>query len=249
LEITSTIGIASNKICAQTAAKTSLPNSIFYVDRGQEKFFLHNKPLTYLPTIGPRTAKYLNALSINNIGDLAKQPLSWVIHTFGENGNLLWHLANGRDKRKLNAPYQQKSISKSSSFSFPTNDYYYLVNEVYNLSTQIWQNMKTKSKKSNTIGIRIVDQHGRTRTKQEKFYQNFESVTEINQAAKKMLALLLNHNTQIQTISVFLFNIQNAGSQNKLFDNSFHKLKEIRQSLLKLSRDFGLSDQQNYATI
>ncbi|MDP2685535.1 MAG: hypothetical protein Q8P20_10995 [bacterium] len=248
LEITSTIGIATNKICAYAATKSSSPNSIFYVAWGQEKFFLKNKPLAYLPTIGPRTEKFLKQVGIMNIGDFAKQPLNLIVKSFGENGKFLWQLANGIDNRKLNSPTHQKSISKSISFSFGTNDLDYLNNEIFNLIDQVWNKLNSSNKQSNTVGIKITNQNGNIKTKQKKLYSPFTSKKDLFQITQKQLIALLNHNTSVVNLGITLYNLTAVNNRNNVFETSFFKLKEIQNSLVKISNQFNLKSDQVLAT-
>ncbi len=244
LEISSTIGIADNKICAMVAAMSSRPNSIFYVARGQEKFFLKNKALTYLPTIGPRTEKFLKQMDINNIGDFAQLPLNMVISSFGDNGKYLWQLANGLDYRKLNSPTNKKSMTKSVGFSFATRDLDFLSNELLNLSYTLWQKLNLTHKQSNTISIKIIDQSGEIKTKQKKLYGPINSNKELFEICKNLLIHLITSETNISNLGITLFNISSKNRKNNTFGTSFIKLKEIQKSLIKLSYQFGINTKQ-----
>lgn len=74
LELTATIGAATNRTVAKIAAELAKPDGLLLVPPGTEAAFLAPLPIETLPGIGPRTASELRRLGIETLGILAATP-------------------------------------------------------------------------------------------------------------------------------------------------------------------------------
>jgi DNA polymerase-4 len=93
-------GIASNIFVARVASQVAKPGECLMVPDGEERRFLQNLPVDLLPA-SPESLRRLNLFGICKMQELAKLPIGAVKLQFGQEGQILWELANGIDSSKL----------------------------------------------------------------------------------------------------------------------------------------------------
>jgi nucleotidyltransferase/DNA polymerase involved in DNA repair len=81
------------------------------IDRGQERAFLGELPLTLLPDVDPHLALTFNVLGLRTIGQLAALPARAVKQRFGVQGERLHRYAHGIDERPVVPSATQASIA------------------------------------------------------------------------------------------------------------------------------------------
>src|SRR5512139_778811 len=67
-------GIASNKLVSQIASKLKKPQAFQFVPAGGESAFLSPLANKWLPGVGPKTARQLNAAGLAHIGQISRTP-------------------------------------------------------------------------------------------------------------------------------------------------------------------------------
>lgn len=95
--LTSTVGIAENKLLAKMAAKRNKPDGIGALTMEDVKKILWHLPVNELPGVGSRYTKHLENFGITTIGRLADFPVGILKEKFGVYGEFLHQMANGRD--------------------------------------------------------------------------------------------------------------------------------------------------------
>jgi DNA polymerase-4 len=93
-------GIGSNIFVARVASQVAKPGECLIVSDGEERKFLRNLPIDLLPA-SPESLRRLKLFGIYKIEELAKLPNGAVKLQFGQEGQILWELANGIDSSKL----------------------------------------------------------------------------------------------------------------------------------------------------
>ncbi len=93
-------GIASNTFVARVASQVAKPGECLVVPDGDERTFLQNLPVDLLPA-SPESLRRLKLFGIYKMEELAKLPIGAVKLQFGQEGQILWELANGIDSSKL----------------------------------------------------------------------------------------------------------------------------------------------------
>jgi DNA polymerase-4 len=91
------IGLASNKLVSQVAARCTDPGHLRFIFAGGEEPFLSPLPVDYLPGIGETTASKLAGFNILRIGQLASFPLDVLSAVFGRSAERLLRIAKGVD--------------------------------------------------------------------------------------------------------------------------------------------------------
>ena len=91
------VGLASNKLISQIAARCLIPGDLSCIFPGGETAFLAPLPATTLPGVGSKTASRLVDFNIETVGQLAAIPVETLCRVFGRMGSRLLQIARGVD--------------------------------------------------------------------------------------------------------------------------------------------------------
>ena len=91
------IGLASNKLVSQIAARCMKPGDLGFIFPGSEETFLSPLPVDFLPGVGEVTAVKLASFNILRIGQLASFHKDMLAGVFGKSGERLLKIAKGMD--------------------------------------------------------------------------------------------------------------------------------------------------------
>ncbi|GJL56357.1 MAG: DNA polymerase IV [Nitrospirales bacterium] len=116
------VGVATNKFVAKVASDLEKPQGFVVVPHQKIREFLRGLPLTRLWGVGPKTARSLQHMGYQTIGDIAQQSQEALRACFGKRGVHVWQLANGLDDRLVESRSSAKSIGAETTFSYDTDD-------------------------------------------------------------------------------------------------------------------------------
>jgi len=126
LQLTASIGIATNKFLAKLASDYRKPNGITIVPTGQQKIIEFLAPLSVrrIWGVGKVMGKQLAKVGIHKISDLQKSSKDRLIRLLGSGqGEKIWHLAHGIDFRNVEQEaIPEKSISRETTFNIDCSD-------------------------------------------------------------------------------------------------------------------------------
>lgn len=171
LNITVSIGVASNKVCAKIASDYSKqiaraemekrkeigpPNGLLIVPLGVEKQFLAPLPVSVIPGIGRRTAETLEALGIHTVNRLANTDKESLKKIFGTLGTYLHEAANGKGERGFSDDSRgAKSISRSTTFASDSNDAEFISSVFFYLSEKIARELRAGGLVASTMTVKM----------------------------------------------------------------------------------------------
>jgi DNA polymerase IV len=112
----STVGVAPSKFLAKLASDLGKPDGLRVIEAHEVRTVLDPLPVSKIFGVGPRTAKRLEALGVNTVGDLAAKPREDVLARFGASGAWIHDLAHGIDPRRVTARREEKSYSIERTF-------------------------------------------------------------------------------------------------------------------------------------
>ncbi|MFQ5707698.1 MAG: DNA polymerase IV [bacterium] len=237
LQLTASVGIASNKFIAKIASDLEKPDGLVVVEDGKEKDFLKHLPIARLWGVGKKTEAALNKMGIKTIGQIAELPEPELHRRFGKWGNALWRLANGIDKRPVGSWGPQKSISQETTFETDVEDLAVLEKTLLRLADDLSRQMRKNHLKGRTISLKIrledFSTFNRSRT-----LSDFVNSTKI----LKAVAIDLLHNFDRKNLKVRLLGIgvsqlsSVSGEQLALFEPET-PLDEKLTSLLDTLKD------------
>ncbi len=108
--IVPSLGMASNRLVAQLASISTEADGVTVIERGRERVFLADLPLTLLPGVDARLALTFQVLGLTTIGQFAALPSSAVKQRFGAAGEQLHRYARGIDPRPVLPPPEKSFI-------------------------------------------------------------------------------------------------------------------------------------------
>jgi len=120
--LTASVGIAPVKFVAKIASDLEKPDGLVIVEPGTVDAFLRPLPISRLWGVGPRTRDQLEGLGIRSIGDLAGADPRFLSARFGQHGEHLIALAQGRDERDVISDWDAKSYSHEETFARDVED-------------------------------------------------------------------------------------------------------------------------------
>jgi DNA polymerase IV len=116
LDLTASVGVAANKFVAKVASDLEKPDGLVLVAPGEERGFLAPLPIFRLWGVGRVTATQLEAIGVQQIGQLAALSAEALAAHFGPGGRDLLALAEGRDDRPVEPFAPPKSMGAEETF-------------------------------------------------------------------------------------------------------------------------------------
>jgi DNA polymerase IV len=114
--LTSSAGIAPNKMLAKIASDWRKPNGQFAITPDQVQDFMRDLPVKKVWGIGPKSADRFAAEGLHTCGDLQKFTLPEMSLRHGKWGEELYHLCRGQDDRPVEPNRIRKSISTERTY-------------------------------------------------------------------------------------------------------------------------------------
>ncbi|MBD3208151.1 MAG: DNA polymerase IV [Candidatus Nealsonbacteria bacterium] len=207
-ELTSTIGIGSNKLIAKIAAQQAKPDGFLAIKADKEEEFLAPLDIRELPGVGPKTASRLRDLGINKIEELRRLSEEQLKNFFGRTGADIYKRSRGIDNRQIVKDRPIKSIGKEYTFDKNTKEgerifkvFNVLIKDVYNRILR--QNFCFQ-----TITVKCRFEGFKTFTKSKSFRHPFYKKKKLQREAKGLLLKLLVKNIKpIRLIGVRVSNL------------------------------------------
>jgi DNA polymerase IV len=152
--LTTSIGIASNKLLAKIASDFNKPNGLTLVPERDKVLFLRPMPIRAIPGVGRVTEEILKRAGVETIGDLQDYPgdLRAQVGSFGPT---LRRFSLGEDDRALSVGDEIKSISSENTFLNDTDDRKILRTCLREQAAEISAKLKRKQIGAQTVQVKI----------------------------------------------------------------------------------------------
>jgi len=135
--LTVSIGLAPNKFLAKIASDLDKPRGFSVIGAAEAPTFLHARPVSILPGVGPMFARSLQAAGYQSVGDIARADLKALVQRFGEHGLRLHGLAHGQDQRAVDPDGERKGMSAETTFNDDIADLKGLEDELWPLCDKL----------------------------------------------------------------------------------------------------------------
>ena len=166
--LTCSVGVAPNKLLAKMASEFNKPQGISVLQPQDLEAQIWPLPCRKINGIGPKAGAKLEALGIVSIGDLARQPLPWLVQHFGKAYGAWLHAAShGLDERPVVTESEPVSMSRETTFArdlHARHDRAELTAIFTQLCERVADDLQRKGYAGRTIGVKLR-------------YANFKSVT------------------------------------------------------------------------
>jgi DNA polymerase IV len=185
--LTTSIGIASNKLLAKIASDFNKPNGLTLIPERDKVLFLRPMPIRTIPGVGRVTEEILKKAGVETIGDLQDYPgdLRAMVGSFGPT---LKRFAFGEDSRSLATDDTVKSISSETTFLKDTEDRKILKTCLREQAEEISAKLKRKQIGALTVQVKLRYSDFTTLTRQFSVEEPITEAQDIYRLACHLLA-------------------------------------------------------------
>ncbi|WP_087971618.1 DNA polymerase IV [Oceanobacillus rekensis] len=238
LDIPCSIGIAPNKFLAKMASDMKKPLGITILRKREISQILWPLSVSEMYGVGEKTAKKLNSIHIETIGDLASKDVYELKQLLGINGERLKDRANGIDTRPVDpdAIYDFKSIGSSQTLPEDTTDWDIITKLMNLLADNVERRMKRKEAAGKSVQIMIRYHDRKTITRSKKLQNYIDSKSDILLIAMELFKKHWN-NDPVRLLGITVQDVEekrNLGQQLDIFTYEEAVKKEKLDSTIHL---------------
>lgn len=228
-------GIAPNKFVAKIASDINKPDGFVVVEEHEMQDFLDPLPIKRIWGVGKKTEIQLNNYGITTIKELRNQSSRWMMDRFGKQGDHIYRLANGLDKRDVISDIRAKSISSENTFIEDISNKETLLAYLSYLTEQVTARLREKNRKGKTVNVKIRFHDFTTIVRSKTLPQSSHQTEQIWQVAKCLLTdALPAGQVAIRLLGVGVSGFTNeTGSQADLFaeEAKHNELDEVSDEI------------------
>ncbi|MDR3540609.1 MAG: DNA polymerase IV [Desulfosporosinus sp.] len=155
LNLTASVGVASNKFLAKLASDLRKPDGFVIVEPKRVQEFLDPLSVERLWGVGKKTAEQLHKLNIKTVRDLRRLELGYLTQLFGVLGSQLYQLAQGIDDRAVESDRVVKSIGRETTFVTDIVDREVLETALLKLAVDVGRRLRRESFRGKTITLKV----------------------------------------------------------------------------------------------
>lgn len=149
------IGVGSNCLVAQHAARRAGSGVTVVVPTGEEALFLAPQPVATVP-LGVEILRRLDQLGLRTIGDVARIPLDALQAQFGRAGRSLYQLAHGMDTSPVPVEIDAPCITRTGRFAGPVLDRGVLELAITELAKRITVQCETGGWSAGAVSLGLI---------------------------------------------------------------------------------------------
>ncbi len=148
-------GLGNSAKLAKLATDAAKPG-FMEVPVGQEKEFLHARPVRELSGVARNRERALSALGAKTFGDVAKLPSMLLKQKFGLWGHQLWLLANGQWNEPLLLEVKDRTtISSNTTLPYDEPDYAAALTFAFSEATRLTGQLRREQLQARELGLTI----------------------------------------------------------------------------------------------
>lgn len=132
LDLTVTVGFASNRMLAKLVAGDVKPDGVAVVPHGSEEDFMEERPIRDVPGIGRKAGRMLERINVRRVKDLKPFGMAYLERMFGKTAYLIHERLRGRDP--CMPALMPGSVSRETSFPGATIDRDEILSVLYYLT-------------------------------------------------------------------------------------------------------------------
>lgn len=239
LDLSISVGLATNKLVAKVASDFEKPRGFTVVRPGDEAAFLAPLAVERLPGVGPAMLGQLRDRGVVTIGDLERVPENLMRLSFGEVGEMLARRARGEDPRPVTVREAVKSISRETTFEEDVGDSELLERTLFALTEDVCRRLRRHRLEARTVTVKIRYADFVTHTRSHTLSRPMD-VDEV--FFKEVLVLFRQgrkRRYRIRLLGVALTNFVARAWQDDLFDQELPLLRELDLRLDEIRAKYG----------
>lgn len=185
--LVASVGIAPNKFLAKMASDMGKPDGLFIIPYGRERVVLAPLPVRKLWGVGPVTARRLQQMGFETIGDMQNAPVSQLRKVLGNQAVLFHQLALGIDSRPVEAEREVKSIGDESTMEEDIFDREDIERQIALHSDVVARRLRKKGLSGQAVTLKIRFASFRTLTRSMTLSEPTRLAEDIEKAARILL--------------------------------------------------------------
>jgi DNA polymerase-4 len=239
-QLTSSIGIAPNKLLAKLGSRLKKPDGLTLIRKKEIEEILRDLPVERLQGIGPKLEEALKSMGILTCGQLGRFPVPQLTKRFGVIGERLHEMGLGLDESPvvpLDKEEDAKSISHSVTLEEDTSDPNLLKKVLLQLSERVSRRMRRDGfyGRRLTLTIRYSDFY--TFSKQKTLSKWINSGNEIFRQAFEIFESI-PHPKSIRLLGVGVSHLKKEWCQLDLFEKR-EKKDQLLKAMDRVNERFG----------
>lgn len=163
--ITVSIGLSANKFLAKIASDLDKPRGFSVLSPQEAPAFLAPKPATFIWGVGKAMGTALARAGFRTVGDLQQADEAELIRRFGGEGQRLWRLARGADRRSVSPEREAKSVSAERTLHRDIAAFRPLERMLWALSEKVSARLKAQELAGATVTLKLKSADFRLRTR------------------------------------------------------------------------------------
>lgn len=217
-------GLSANKTTSKIATGQAKPCGELKIDNGTEKTFLAPLSIRKIPMVGEKTYIQLRNMGISKCLALQQMEVFTMRRVLGENGINIWKKANGIDDTPVVPFYEQKSMSKETTFQTDTINIDLLKKTIALMVNELAFDLRKEQKLTGCLTIKIRYSNFDTHTKQMRIpYTNSDRV--IQEKLNELFTRLYSRRMLIRLIGIKFSHLITGNYQTDLFNDNEKDLK------------------------
>ncbi|MHB8868938.1 MAG: DNA polymerase IV [Thermoleophilia bacterium] len=239
LDVSVSIGLATNKLVAKVASDFEKPRGFTVVRPGNEAVFLAALPVERLPGVGPVMLAQLRDRGVVTIGDLATVPERLLRLSFGEVGEMLARRARGEDPRQVTPREPVKSISRETTFEEDTTDTALLESTLIRLTEDVCRRLRRQRLEARTVTVKIRYSDFITHTRSHTLRRPLDVDEALFEEVLALFREARQRRYRIRLVGVGLSNLVPRAWQDDLFDQELPLLRDLDLKLDAIREKYG----------
>ncbi len=187
LGITGSIGLSHNKYLAKVASDLDKPRGFSVIGAAETEDFLEPKSVRLIWGIGPAGQASLEKAGIRTFGDLRRWEREALSERFGSMGERLWHLARGKDHRRVTRNAPIKSVSHETTFGEDTAKIDVLDGHIWRLSEKVSDRLKSRDIAGRIVTLKLKQADHKLLSKRTTLREPTQIADRIYRVARELL--------------------------------------------------------------
>ena len=189
--LTSSIGIAPNKLLAKMASELQKPDGLTILLAADVAARIWPLGVRKVPGIGPKTETRLAEMGVHTIGELAAVPIEMLGERFGRSyGAFLHAAARAIDDDPIVTHWEPKQRSRETTFQEDTGDWQTIARTIAGLAREVTEELRDEGYRARTVGIKLRFADFETHTREKTLPEPTDTEQTIRKAAFECLARL-----------------------------------------------------------
>jgi DNA polymerase-4 len=220
-------GLSSVKFISKMATNEAKPNGFLEVPPGKEKEFLWPLGIDKILGVGKQTEPRLREMGLHTIGDIARLPKETLEKKLGKWGAVLWRKSQGLGSDEIETSWDQKSMSRETTFHENQTDLVFLNSRLVRLTEKNAFDLRQDGKLTGCLAVKIRYSDFETITRQETI--DFTSLDdELISKAQDIFGSFYQKGRPVRLIGIRFSQLADSGMQMNLFSRQEEKLKLYR---------------------